>query len=145
MKEIPLTKGKVTLVDDADYAWLLQQRWRFRSGYARSDKTSMHRLIMNAPRDMEVDHINGDTLDNRRKNLRLATVKQNRMNRSKHKITSSQYKGVSWEKRSSKWRARIKLNRKFIYLGIFASEIDAANAYDKAAHIYHGEFARANF
>lgn len=144
-KLIPLTKGQFAIVDDADFDWLSQWKWLF-SRYARRAKgIAMHRVIMNAPDDMEVDHINHNVLDNRRENLRLATCKQNRMNRSKHKITRSSFKGLHWRKDRSRWVARIKVNREFIYLGTFINELDAAQAYDTAARIYHGEFACTNF
>lgn len=153
MKEIPLTQGKIALVDDADYEWLSQWKWHFTpsyknagAGYAkRSDRSAMHRIILNAPKDKEVDHINRNSLDNRRENLRLVTLAQNRRNRSKHKLTKSQFKGIVWDKQQNRWVARIKLNRKFIVLGRFATEIDAAHAYDEGARLYHGDFASTNF
>ena len=101
---------------------------------------------MNAPKGLLVDHENGDTLDNRRANLRLATHYQNTCNRRKIKSkTSSRFIGLYFEKRSSRWVTAIKNHGKKIYLGRFKSEIDAAHAYDEAAKKYHGEFAHLNF
>lgn len=92
-----------------------------------------------------VDHINGDTLDNRRSNLRLCTVSGNNHNRMKSKNNTSGYKGVSWLKQNQKWRAYIKVNSKDKHLGCYLDKEDAARAYDKAAKEYFGEFARLNF
>ncbi len=106
----------------------------------------MHREIIKAPDNLFVDHINLNGLDNRKANLRLATKIQNSRNTPKMKRkTSSKYKGVSYQKRDRIWRAKIKINRRDKHLGSFRDEIDAAEAYDKAAHKYFGEFARPNF
>jgi hypothetical protein len=143
-----LTKGKVTIVDEADFKWLSQRRWYYHiKGYAvsTSPKPSylMHRLILNAPKDLQVDHINGDKLDNRRCNLRLCTAVQNRMNVFSYRGTSSEFKGVSWNKRLAKWESHISLNGKR-HLGFFTNEQDAAQAYNEAASRQFGEFARLN-
>jgi hypothetical protein len=107
---------------------------------------SMHREIMNFPDGQLVDHRNSDTLDNRRDNLRLATRSQNNCNRRKTKSkTSSRFIGVCFHKLHQRWCADIRHNGKKIWLGSFASETDAAKAYDEAAKKYHGEFARLNF
>jgi hypothetical protein len=100
--------------------------------YARNDK-------------LVVDHINRDSLDNRRANLRLATRSQNNMNRSGRKGASSKYKGVSWYKSRKRWRAMIKVEGKRKSLGYFESEAEAAKVYDEAARKYQGEFAYQNF
>jgi hypothetical protein len=107
---------------------------------------SIHREIMNAPDGLLVDHKNGDGLDNRRSNLRLATHSQNQCNKLKIKTkVTSQYVGVHFDKRRSQWATSIRNNGKTIWLGRFDSEIDAAKAYDQAAKKHHGEFARLNF
>jgi len=102
--------------------------------------------IINIPAGLLCDHINRNGLDNRKANLRPATVSQNLCNRTKRKTKSrSKYKGLEWDKIQRKYKARIQLNNRKIYLGSFNSEIDAAKAYDKAARKYHGDFATPNF
>lgn len=154
MREIPLTRGAVALVDDADYPWLSQWKWQVSpKGYASRTSgskgnrkhISLHRFIMDAPNGAEIDHINRNKLDNRRCNLRFVTREQNMANRDKRKQGTSAYKGVRFRASISKWEARIKCNRQEIYLGCFTSEIEAARAYDRAALEYFGEFARLNF
>jgi hypothetical protein len=107
----------------------------------------MHRTILGAPQGHMVDHINRDGLDNRRINLRAATRAQNACNAIKrHSIRStSQFKGVHWDKARSRWAAQIKKLGKVTNIGRFISEEDAARAYDTAAKKVYGEFARLNF
>ena len=164
MKEIQLSKlGKykglyVALVDDADYEWLNQFRWNAQKGrdtyYARRnfDGTHflMHRLIMGVTdRQVYVDHINDNGLDNRRDNLRTCTNSQNVINARKKKTfkgkpLSSKYKGVTWVKLENKWMAQAKIAGVNKYLGLFNNEIDAALAYNEFAKENFGEFARLN-
>ena len=93
-----------------------------------------------------VDHINGNGLDNRKANLRLATGTQNGYNRRKtRKRTWSKYKGVTFDKRRKKWEGKIVINGRKQHLGSFTNELDAGRAYDEAAKKYHGEFALLNF
>ncbi len=93
-----------------------------------------------------VDHINGDGLDNRKDNLRIVTIAENNYNKRKSKnVRSSQYKGVSIDKRTNRWRAIIYYKYRKINLGMFGDEIDAARAYDEAANELFGEFAKLNF
>jgi hypothetical protein len=101
------------------------------------------RVILNAPKGKIVDHINGDTLDNRKHNLRLADKRTNAQNMRSNKNTSSEFKGVCWSKHKNKWRANI-FYKKQIHLGYFKSEIDAAIAYNEAAKKFFGEYARLN-
>jgi hypothetical protein len=158
MKKIPLKQGKYALVDDADYEWLKQYKWAAYKGvrtyYAgRNEKDgtgkfrfiNMHRAIMKTPKGLETDHIDGDGLNNQRSNLRVCTAAQNQHNRSPHKNCSSRYKGVSWKKSGKKWVVRIHCNYQSKHVGVFADEVEAARAYDKAAKEAFGEFARLNF
>ena len=100
----------------------------------------MHALITGFP---ETDHVNGNSLDNRRVNLREATRSQNNWNRGKQ-LGSSRFKGITWDKRDKNWKAQIQVNYKRISIGRFTDEIEAAKAYDKAAMEHFGEFARTN-
>jgi len=158
-REIPLTQGKVAIVDEADYERLNKWKWcaHLRRGhwYAKREgpRTDGHRTtihmhceVLNPPPGIRPDHINGDGLDNRRGNLRLCSQHQNCYNRQKSKsIATSAFKGVYWEKARGKWKSQIRFNRIAIYLGYFTSEIQAALAYDEAAEKYFGEFAKTNF
>lgn len=105
----------------------------------------MHRYLMNCPDDMDVDHRNGDGLDNRTSNLRVVTASQNLMNQRPQKGKSSQYKGVSLHKATGHWTAYIKLGGKKVHLGYSESEIEAALMYDRAAKCEYGEYALVNF
>ena len=106
----------------------------------------MHRVIMNAPDHLVVDHINYNGLDNRKANLRLATQRQNKIHviRTMNPGTSK-FKGVSWHKYHKRWCAKITTNGKTTFLGYFDDEIKAAKIYDEAAKIQHCEFAALNF
>jgi len=155
-KRIPLTQGKVATVDDADFDWLNRHKWCHRStpysSYAvreirqdsKAKQLGMHRAIMRPPVGMEVDHRNGDGLDNRKSNLRICTHKQNIRNSRKRAKASSRYKGVSWHKHSRAWRAYIKTRGKQFHIGLFDNEQDAAHAYNVAAHKLFGQFAHLN-
>ena len=155
-KQIQLTQGYSTTVDDDDYDFLMQWKWCFVSnGYAVRLKTyykfygkltprmiRMHRVINDTPNGLFTDHLNGDKLDNRKSNLRSCTKSQNSMNRKGYKNTSSKFKGVT--SRNNKWEASIKIDKKSKTLGRFTSEKEAAKAYNVAALKYHGEFAKLN-
>ena len=155
MKRIKLTQGKFALVDDEDFEWLNERKWcaaKTTYGGFIADSWDgklkrtirMHREITNAPKGLDVDHKNHDTLDNRRENLRVCTRSQNLSNQRKTR-GSSKYKGVSWFKRRKKFQAYIKKNSKHIGLGYYANEVQAAKAYDKKAKELFGEFACLNF
>ena len=106
----------------------------------------MHRQVIDGPANMLYDHINHNGLDNRKANLRKATLSQNLCNRKKRNtITRSKYKGLEWDKIQKKWKARIQINNKKIYLGSFPNETHVAKAYDNAAKKYHQKFANLNF
>jgi hypothetical protein len=144
MKEIILSNGGVALVDDEDYAKLCKYKWRSIKGkitkYAarairvsESDKKGMvlmHMTILGYKEGYEIDHINGDGLDNRKKNLRHVTVRQNAQNRRVK--TSSKYPGVTWHKRDGKWQAAIVIRGRTKFLGYYNNEVDAFSAYKKA-------------
>ena len=104
----------------------------------------LQRFLLDAQPGQKVDHHNGNTMDYRRANLRLATSAQNSQNSRKQSGRSSLYKGVCWDKRREKWVANIKANGKALYLGSFACELEASKAYDNAALVYFGEFACLN-
>ena len=155
MIEIPLTQGKVALIDDDMYDRVSRFNWiahkNGRMYYAESAfqvnlkfvTLSMHRLVMGYP-DGNIDHINHDGLDNRRENLRVCTVAQNGMNRQKNVNGSSKYRGVRYVGKVNRWRANIKLNGKKINVGSFLTEIEAALAWNKKALELFGEFANLN-
>lgn len=170
-KKIKLTQGKFAIVDDADFDWLSKWSWHVikqvfknRTMYyaVRGSKelgkrgkkipVRMHRVIMSSPEERTVDHKNGNTLDNRRNNLRVCTRSENLRNSKKNKILAkSKYKGVicyTNKYKDSRYHgisARIYVNGKTIHLGIFKTEKIAAKAYDQAALKYFGEFACLNF
>lgn len=104
----------------------------------------LHRLITNQSSEMVVDHINGDKTDNRKSNLRLCLHADNMRNMKKSSSNTSGYKGVYWDKRKSKWCARVMVNYKHKHLGYFSLIDEAARAYNAAAIKYHGEFTRLN-
>ena len=139
------------LIDNDDYEYLNQWKWTRSQRYAvrRDYKTgkivTMHRVIMNTPKDMDTDHINNNPLDNRKCNLRICTTSQNLQNqRPQKRKTSSLFKGVSYDKHRSKWRAYIKHNSVNIHLGRFKTEIEAAKAYNEKALEIFGEYAYLN-
>lgn len=153
MKSISLSRGKVALVDDADYEWLNQWKWYCSSeGYAERDegrrgnrkRILMHRLILGVSKEFQADHINNNRLDNRRANLRTCTYSENNQHRGVSSSNTSGYKGVTFVKVTKKWRATIRVNRVKVELGSYKNIIDAARAYNQAAKKYHGEFAVLN-
>jgi len=145
-KLIPLTKGKFAKVDNEDFDRVKDINWSYNNqGYAKNDYVGrMHRFIMNCPDDKVVDHINHDTIDNRKVNLRICDQQENCYNSSIQVGKSSIYKGVSWDKSRRLWMSYITVNKKRIILGYFKDEIDAAKSYDDASIKYHGEFGFIN-
>ena len=152
-KLIPLTQGKYAIVDEADYDRVMQYKWT--AGTRRfyvtgcitgsGKKMLLHRLILRPPSGMQVDHIDGNPLNNRRSNLRICTNAQNLANSRKAKGKTSLFKGVFWNRESQKWKSAISPKGKQIHLGFFTDPILAAKVYDKAARLYFGEFAKPNF
>jgi len=164
LKIIALTKDKFATVDNEDFEFLVNfaswfcnnqgsKKLKYRAVSTKDYKTYyMHRVIMERVYNRKlrstetVDHIDGDPLNNTRKNLRVCTKKNN--TRYKVKTTSectSKYKGVCWQINRKKWFSQIKVNSKTINLGYFINEKDAAKCYDSAANFYFGEFSILNF
>lgn len=159
MKQIVLSQGKVALVYDADFEWLNQWKWctrkcRFKNrtvwyamrtnynGKRQQETVYMHREIAAAMGLEQVDHRDGDGLNNCRCNLRAATRQQNMRNGFKHAGCSSRFKGVSNDR--GRWRAYIRVDKKLRHLGSFGTEQEAADAYREAAVQFFGAFARIN-
>ena len=155
MKTILLTKGYSSIVDDSDFSRLLKVKWfaRLNRGkvYAamhqplvngKSSQLPMHRYLLNPNRIDEVDHINGDTLDNRRSNLRVCSRLENARNRKISSLNTTGFKGVSFIKHLNKFGAFISVKNKDIFLGSFKTAKEAHKAYCAAAIKYHGSFAR---
>ena len=138
------------IIDKEDEQRTCQLTWHETdSGYACNKSTDrsikLHRLIMNAEKGVEIDHINRSKLDNRKENLRIVNHSQNSKNLSKTKSkTTSNFKGVSWYKKRQKWRAYIVLNNKQTHLGYFDSEYEAALKYNQKAQELFGEYANLN-
>lgn len=147
MKKIPLTQGYFAIVDDADYDYLNSLgSWhfdRYAKRVTRKDGVIyMHRLLIDAG-NQSVDHINGNKLDNRRSNLRVCTQQQNVHNTRSRKGTSK-FKGVSWDKSRNQWKAVIGYNYRKIQIGRYATELEAATAYNEKARQLHGKYAVLN-
>jgi hypothetical protein len=151
MKQIPLTKGRMALIDDEDYGSLIEFKWHMNSsGYAfryAFDENGkrrcilMHRQILGLTSQdkVEVDHKSEVRTDNQKANLRICTRSQNMMNRGPQANNACGYKGV--HKQRKKWKAMIMINQKRKYLGVYDTPELAYQAYCKAAAEIHGEFA----
>lgn len=153
MKKIPLRgkygEGKFVLVDNKDFIWASKIKWHLHKNgncfYARNGREEkLHRLILDAKVGEISDHVNRNTLDNRRLNLRITDKFGNQKNVGIRRDNSSGYKGVNFWKRNSKWVARIQFNNKRISLGSFETPREAAKVYNLAAKKYHGEYASLN-
>lgn len=157
MKEIQLTQGKTALVSDDKFEFLNQWKWRLQEDKKRGlfyavrevwkgrQAVLMHRLITNAPNGMQVDHKDGNGLNNQDENLRICTPSQNSANKKAPKTNKSGYKGVCWAKREKTWRAILKKDGRTVLDKFYKNVEDAARAYDEASIIHFGEFARLNF
>lgn len=158
-RKIPLTRGLFTTVDEEDFARFGSLKWYAQRAYGgtfyaarrqpRKDGGRMiwlHKEISGAKATQRADHVFGNTLDNRRFNLRVCTNAENGRNRVRpNSNNTSNFKGVFWHQRAKKWMAQIKVNAKAFYLGLFKSAESAAKAYDEAAIRFHGKFASLNF
>lgn len=156
MKKIRLTQKKYALVNEIDYQELNKYKWcaardyntfyAVRTAIIDNKRTTirMHREILKVHSNQYIDHKNGNGLDNRRENLRLASCSQNGANQKKHDRGISKFKGVCWHKLARKWVAQIRAHGKVNHLGYFNVESEAAIAYNKAALEYFGEFAKVN-
>jgi|SRR3989304_348735 len=159
MKRIKLTQGKYALVSDRDYTYLNQWKWcackYTNTWYAQrtvgpkggQHKILMHRVILGlqAGNKRQGDHRDGNGLNNQRRNLRVATPRQNQHNQPRRCNNTCGYKCIYLRKDRQKWHTRITVNGKKVHVGYFDSPIEAAKAYDKAARKHHGKFARVNF
>lgn len=155
IRTIPLTQGYSATVDDEDYAELSKYNWtilktggkvyaiRHLSGSSNSH-ILMHRQILDLEDGVEVDHIDGDGLNNCRDNLRPATRSQNSWNRLYRPRGHSKYRGVYFKKREHKWVAQLTYNNRSIHIGYFKTEEEAALAWNKLAMEMYGEYARLN-
>jgi hypothetical protein len=146
-EKVYLTQGKYAVIDSVDYEKISKHKWFFHNNYARRWGTfngkqrliNMHREILELSRSSEyADHVNGDTLDNRRCNLRVVNHLQNNCNRKCY--SKSGYKGVYWSNQMKKWKAQICQK----HLGYFSDKLKAASVYNIAAKQKYGEYARIN-
>lgn len=158
MRKILLSRGMFALVDDEDFYEINGLRWcahrnhglwnachEIRVSRGFRFNLYMHRVVLNAPMDMEVDHINHDGLDNRKCNLRLCTRSQNCSNARLLSRSTSGYKGVTWKKANKAWCAQICHKLQKIHIGLFDDAKEAARAYDVTALNLYGDFACINF
>lgn len=159
VKTIPLTQGKIAIIDDDDYEklnkfkWCSQKDHQYTRWYAIRKKLIngkwklilMHREILKAKRGIYIDHINHNGLDNRKINLRLCTGSQNQKNRGLQKNNTSGLIGVSFNKEIRKWSAYIIKDKHQIFLGIFDDKEEAGHVVDKKAIELFGDFAILNF
>lgn len=144
-----LTKGRVAIIDSADAELVLSRNWRVSESNGKwyaclkgpQANHYLHRILMDAPQGMTVDHINGNSLDCRRSNMRVCTKSQNNANMRKHRDNRSGFIGVRLHRSGNTWQARFKGK----HLGCYSTAEEAAKAYDEVVKEAHGEFAHLNF
>jgi hypothetical protein len=153
VKEIPLSQGKVAVIDDKDFEKVSKYNWCYSStiGYAVSTTKEhggrailMHRYILDAPSGKVTDHINRDKLDNRRSNLRLCSSAENKCNMGVRSHNKSGYKGVYWMPNRGKYQVTIRHKKTPMYLGLFDCKHEAARMYNFWAKDLFGEYASLN-
>lgn len=149
-------KNGTFLIDEEDLDIVSRYYWRIshahggkwyvlrQTGHKHQKLILLHRFLLNAPKNKEVDHINGNTLDNRKCNLRLCEHAENMRNRKMNKNNKTGYKGVSLRKDKNLYTAEIQIDYKTVHLGFFKSSKEAALAYNKKAIELYGEFAQLN-
>ncbi|RPJ50986.1 MAG: hypothetical protein EHJ95_06095 [Methanobacteriota archaeon] len=147
-KEILLTQGRVTIVDDEDFLFLNKFKWHI-SGHKKYSRYAvrnykigekwfeqkMHRIILDAPIGFQIDHVDGDGLNNQKENLRVVTSRQNQQNWVNFKKKSSSHPGVSWDNKDKRWKAQIRISGVLNRLGAFVKEEDAFLAYQFACNL----------
>lgn len=148
-KKLYTKQGECILVDDEDFdkvsaiEWVKYPSCRYIQAHINGKTTSIHRYILGAPDGSNVDHINGDRMDNRKNNLRFCTHAQNMKNRKPNKEGKSAYKGIVVLP-NGRYRAKINSDGKRFDLGVYESEYDAVIAYNAAAKVLHGEHCYLN-
>ena len=154
MSILGIKKSKI-LIDDEDVKRIYEEKWHVnvwgkypllgkKNSVGKWEYVLMHRFILNCPKEKQVDHINHNTFDNRKINLRICSNVENHRNTKIHSNNKTGYKGVSWNKKSNKYESRIKVNKNKLHLGLFENKIEAARAYNYAAVKYFGEYALLN-
>lgn len=136
----------VFIIDIEDYEKLKNFKWYISHGYPvtpvkNKNNIPIHRYLLNPNDDMDVDHINHNTLDNRRINLRICTTSQNVINKCMQSNNTTSNIGIWWDKRTNRWAAEISVNKKKYFLGRFKIKEEAIEARNKATIKYHGEYA----
>lgn len=151
---VPLTKGYEAIIDAEDMHIADSVNWSAMVPKSKSGKEYspyairgygilLHREIMQAKKGQILDHINGNTLDNRKSNLRFCTHSQNMQNSQRHETNTSGHRGVRFRKDRNKWRSEIYFNGKYIHLGLFENKIDAISAYEQKSAELFGDFKRS--
>lgn len=162
MKIIPVKipnrfASKACFVDDEDFSILKDRKWSLSNGYPRTGFTNrilnpkkrqiftrMHKCILWSPKGTDIDHMDGNKLNNQKVNLRICSRSENSWNRKKHKNNHSGFKGVSWIKRQQQWDAKICKHGETKFLGYFDSPAEASEVYKKAAKKLFAAYAKLN-